>query len=325
VLFDEGLPASHLPVCDHYAGEEHRMHKSMALQAEMGQDCGHALFDVTLDCEDGAAAGGEADHAALIAELLNSSANVFKRVGVRLHPVAHPAFALELQALLPKAADSLAYLMLPKLRSAYDVNLAAQLIDRFSGGRSIPLHGLIETHAGLAQVQAIAAHPRIESLSFGLMDFVSAHRGAIPLNATTARGQFEHPLVTRAKLEISAACHTHGKAPSHCVITEYKDHRAVEHAASMAARQYGYTRMWSIHPDQIRIIIDAFAPVTAEVDLAAEVLLAAHAVHWAPVAHHGVLHDRATYRYHWHVLERARRTGQEMPAEAISAFFKEIP
>lgn len=324
VLFDAGLPPSSLPVCDHYAGVEPRMRKSLELQREMGQASGQALFDVTLDCEDGAPTGGEAEHAALIAELITSSANAYQRVGVRLHPVSHPAFAQELQALLPKAANALAYLMLPKLRSVQDLELAVQQIDQFSGGAHIAVHGLIETHTGLAQVQALAAHPRIESLSFGLMDFVSAHRGAIPLDATTASGQFSHPLVTRAKLEISAACHTQGKTPSHCVVTEFKDHRALEKAAVLAARQYGYTRMWSIHPGQIRIIVDAFAPVTAEVDLAAEVLLQAYANSWAPIALRGVLHDRASYRYHWHVLERARRTGQDMPVEAIAAFFEDI-
>ena len=54
---------------------------------------------------------------------------------------------------------------------------------------------------------AVAGDPRVQSLSFGLMDFVSAHQGAIPASAMSAQGQFEHPLVRRAKLEISAACH----------------------------------------------------------------------------------------------------------------------
>ena len=73
----------------------------------------------------------------------------------------------------------------------------------------------------------LAAHPRIESLSFGMMDFVSAHRGAIPASAMSATGQFEHPLVLRAKLEISAACHAFAKTPSHCVVTEFKDTAAL--------------------------------------------------------------------------------------------------
>jgi hypothetical protein len=73
----------------------------------------------------------------------------------------------------------------------------------------------------------------------------------------------------------------------------------------MACRRLGYTRMWSIHPAQIRPIVDAFAPTVAEVDLAIEIISAAQAAHWAPIRHHDTLHDRASYRYFWQVLERA--------------------
>ena len=48
-----------LPVCDHYSGVEARMRKSLQLQAEMTAEFGACVFDVTLDCEDGAPVGGE--------------------------------------------------------------------------------------------------------------------------------------------------------------------------------------------------------------------------------------------------------------------------
>jgi citrate lyase beta subunit len=74
------------------------------------------------------------------------------------------------------------------------------------------------------------------------------------------QGQFSHPLVVRAKLEIASACHAHGKVPSHCVVTEFSDAPAMQAAARRAGREFGYTRMWSIHPAQIRPILEAFAP-----------------------------------------------------------------
>jgi hypothetical protein len=189
----------------------------------------------------------------------------------------------------------------------------------------IPLHALVETHGALREVQALAAHPRIESLSFGLMDFVSAHRGAIPLSAMSAAGQFDHPLVARAKLEIAAACHAQGKTPSHCVVTEFKDLQALEASVQTAKDLLGYTRMWSIHPGQVRTIVEAFAPTAAETEQAGEILLAAQAAQGAPIRHQDTLHDRASYRYFWHVLERAHRTasggGTTLPAEVRQAFF----
>jgi citrate lyase subunit beta/citryl-CoA lyase len=318
-LFDADEPAAPtLPVCDHYSGVEARMRKSLELQGELGP-----VFDVTLDAEDGAPVGGEVEHAQLIAELIGGADNRFGRVGARLLPVGHPRFEAVLHAVL-KGTRAPAYLMLPKPRGVADVARAAAALDA-AGGGAVPLHALVETHGALAEVRAIAAHPRIESVSFGLMDFVSAHRGAIPASAMGVKGQFEHPLVVRAKLEIAAACHAHAKVPSHCVVTEFKHERALMDAATVACRQFGYTRMWSIHPNQIRPIVDAFTPSVAEVDQAVEIILAAQAAQWAPIRHHDTLHDRASYRYFWQILERAHRTsyahGPQLPAEVRAAFF----
>lgn len=324
-LFDPDEPAgSALPVCDHYCGVELRMRKSLELQAELGP-----VFDVTLDGEDGAPVGGEIEHAQLIAELVNGAGNRFGRVGARVLPVGHARFEAMVDVIVGRAGGRLAYLMLPKPRSLADLQRAVAVIEdaerRAGLARPVPLHALVETHGALRQVAALAAHPRIESLSFGLMDFVSAHRGAIPQSAMSAEGQFEHPLVLRAKLEIAAACHAFGKVPSHCVVTEFKDTRALQKAAERAGRWLGYTRMWSVHPSQIRPIVDAFSPTIAEVDQAIEIISAAQAAGWAPIRHHDVLHDRASYRYFWQVIERAHRTafhgGPQLPAEVELAWF----
>ncbi len=319
-LFDAGDSPALLPVCDHYAGVEARMRKSLELQGELGP-----VFDVTLDCEDGAPIGGEVEHAHRVAELVMSGLNHHGRVGARVHPVDHPAFMQELDTLIGRAGERLAYLMVPKPRDLADVTRACDEIDHFirvhGAGRQVPVHVLIETHGALHEADRIAAHPRVESLSFGLMDFVSAHRGAIPAAAMSARGQFSHPLVLRAKLEIAAACHAHAKTPSHCVVTEFGDRSGVAEAAGKACREFGYTRMWSIHPNQIRPIVEAFAPTAAEVDQAIDIIMAAQAADWAPTRHRDTLHDRASYRYFWQVLERAQRTGQPLPAQVREAFF----
>jgi len=244
-------------------------------------------------------------------------------VGARVHAVDHPSFASDVAIIVGGAAASLSYLMLPKVESVDDVEQALETIDDVAGSTVVPLHVLIESPAAVQQAFAIAAHPRVESLSFGLMDFVSAHGGAIPASAMGLRArqdhdtldQFHHPLVRRAKLEITSACHAHGKVPSHCVVTELRDTAAVERAARYAATALGFTRMWSIHPDQIRPILRGFAPLASEVDRAARIVQSASQADWAPIAVDGTLHDRASYRYFWQVLERAHQTGQAIPAE----------
>jgi citrate lyase subunit beta/citryl-CoA lyase len=303
-----------LPVCDHYSGVEARMRKSLALQSEMTAEFGACVFDVTLDCEDGAPVGGEAEHAALVTELA-LGAQPTARVGVRVHPVDHAAFEADVATITARAGHRLSHLMVPKVESIDDVARAVAALDA-AGARELPLHVLIESPLAVHHAFSIAAHPRVQSLSFGLMDFVSAHAGAIPADGMGARGQFSHPLVVRAKLEIASAAHAHGKVPSHCVVTEFSDVDAMRHAALRASREFGYTRMWSIHPAQIRPILEAFAPDEAQIEVAVKIIDAAIREEWAPVSIDGVLHDRASYRHFWQVLERAHATGRELPAGA---------
>ena len=292
------------------------MQKSLALQAELMQRYGTCVFDVTLDCEDGAPVGGEVEHRELVLAQLHAAAPAIAqgaRVGTRVHPVDHPAFADDVATLVSRGGALFSHIMVPKVDTAQDIEKAVAAIDA-AGGQHLPVQCLIESPLGVHNVHDIAAHARVQSISFGLMDFVSSHGGAIPASAMGVQGQFEHPLVVRAKLEIASACHAHGKVPSHSVVTEFKDKEALRAAATRAAREFGFTRMWSIHPDQIDVVIDVFAPSSADVEHAVEVIEAAVAADWAPVQVRGRLEDRASYRYFWQVLERAHHTGVALPA-----------
>ena len=122
----------------------------------------------------------------------------------------------------------------------------------------------------------------------------------------------------RAKLEIAAACHAHGKVASHNVTTDIRDSATVANDAQRAASEFGYTRMWSIHPDQIKPIIKAFTPRLSEVNEASNVLADAIKAGWGPISQNGRLHDRASYRYYWTVLQRARLAGLALPDAAIA-------
>ncbi len=323
VLLGAQAASLQLPVCDHYSGVEARMRKSLQLQADMLQEFGACVFDVTLDCEDGAPVGGEAEHAALVTELAlaATAANTQARVAVRVHPVDHPSFEADMAVIAAQAGSRLSHIMVPKVETVADVERAQAALLQSEAG-ALPLHVLIESPAAVHRAFDIAAHPRVQSLSFGLMDFVSAHGGAIPAEGMGIEGQFTHPLVLRAKLDIASACHAHGKVPSHCVVTEFKNTEAMRMAAKKAACELGYTRMWSIHPDQIRPILEAMSPSEAQIDQASAIVLAAQAAAWAPISHAGQLHDRASYRFFWQLLERAHQTGCALPPE-IRLFFSD--
>ena len=318
VLLGAQAAVLELPVCDHYSGVEVRMRKSLQLQAEMTQEFGTCVFDVTLDCEDGAPVGGETEHAALVTELALKAAPQ-ARVAVRVHPVDHPSFEADMAAIAGQAGHRLTHIMVPKVESVADVERAEKALLQ-AGAKDLPLHVLVESAAAVHRAFEIAAHQRVQSISFGLMDFVSAHGGAIPAEAMSSSGQFAHPLVVRAKLDIASACHAHGKVPSHCVVTEFSNTDAMRFAAERAARELGYTRMWSIHPAQIRPILEAMAPKAADIELASEIVLAAQRADWAPISHNGQLHDRASYRFFWQVLQRAHLTGRHLPSD-VQAYF----
>jgi citrate lyase subunit beta/citryl-CoA lyase len=238
-----------------------------------------------------------------------------------VHPVDHPSFFNDVNLIVGSAHRQLRHVMIPKVECIADVDTAAEALKQ-AGALTLPLHVLIESPAAVHRAFDIASHPRVQSLSFGLMDFVSAHGGAIPASGMGVEGQFTHPLVLRAKLEIASACHAHGKVPSHCVVTEFSDLEAIKLAALKASRDLGYTRMWSIHPSQIRPVVEAFAPSAHEIEQAAELIETACRADWAPVSFGGQLHDRASYRFFWQVLERAHQTGRDLP-ESVQSYFGE--
>jgi len=283
------------------------------------------VFDITCDCEDGAQAGAEAEHARMVVELVNGAENHFGRVGARIHDITHAHWQRDLEILVGGAGRRLAFVTIPKVRSAADAATQIAELRRVEAAcnldRALPVHVLIETHGALREAWEIAALDGVESLDFGLMDFVSGHHGAIPAAAMKSPGQFEHPLVARAKCAIAAAALGHGVVPSHNVTTELHDTQVVYADARRAREQFGFLRMWSIHPNQVQPIVDAMRPDFDEVDVASGILLAAQAAGWGPIRHDGRLHDRASYRYYWELLQRARNTGMELPGETRQRFF----
>jgi len=311
------------PPCVHYAGNVKHVAAAMALQAERGP-----AFDIAADCEDGAPSGRELQHARAMAAAIASDANRYDRIGARLHGTSHAVWRAELEILVGEAGDRLAFLTLPKAECAADVGRfldALALEDARRGlGREIPVSVLIETHGAVRDAWAIAALPGVVSLDFGTLDFVSAHHGAIPMSAMESPGQFDHPLVRRAKCETAAAALAHARIPAHGITRAIGDPQAVFDDAQRARREFGFLRMWSIHPAQIDPILRAMQPAAGEVEDAAGVLAAAQAADWAPLALGGRMHDRASYRYCWNVIQQARATGAALPA-AAAAFLMPSP
>lgn len=320
VLFEGERQFPIIPTCEHFAGTEERITKALELQERL-----NGIFDITMDCEDGAPTGAEREHAEMVVRMQNSAGNTRNMSGVRIHDYTHEHWKHDVDIIVGGAAEKIAYITVPKTVRATEL---AEMIDyirtataKAGSKREIPIHALVETHGALRQVWEIAELPNVQVLDFGMMDFVSAHNGAIPAFAMRSPHQFDHALLKRAKAEMVAAALANGVVPAHNVTLELKDVEFIHNDARRAREEFGFLRQWSIYPAQIEPITRAMAPSLHEVEEAEAILLKAYEADWGPIQHEGNLHDRATYRYYWQTLQRARVQGGQLGDEVVARFF----
>ncbi|HBF13783.1 MAG TPA: CoA ester lyase [Deltaproteobacteria bacterium] len=319
-LFAGEKPFPIIPTCEHFAGSEKLITKAMELQNTKG-----GVFDITMDCEDGAPTGKEKEHAEMIVGMAKGPLNKHKMAGARVHDYTHSHWKKDVDILVGGAGNELAYITIPKPTAVSQVKEMISYIQETATKnnvkREIPIHVLIETHGALKDVFEIAALPWMQVLDFGLMDFVSGHHGAIPDSCMRSPGQFEHALIARAKGNMCAAALAYGIVPAHNVTLDLKDFEKTKADATRARNEFGFLRMWSIYPTQIDAIVGAMLPDYSQIETGCNILLAAQEAAWGPIQYAGELHDRATYRYYWELVQIAKVSGQKLPETAQKAFF----
>lgn len=319
-LFAGEKPFPVIATCEHFAGNEKMIMKAFSFQDEKGP-----VFDITQDCEDGAPTGQEKEHAEMIVRLTNSEHNKHNMAGARIHDYTSKYWKQDVDILVPGCGERLAYITIPKPTAYEQVKEMIEYIQAVAKKaglrREIPIHVLIETHGALRDVEKIATLPWLQVIDFGLMDFISGHHGAIALSNMKSPGQFDHKLLARAKSNCVAAALANGVVPAHNVTLDLKNFEQTRSDASRARNEFGFLRMWSIYPTQIDAIVEAMKPDLSEVQKGVAVLLAAQDAAWGPIQHDGELHDRATYRGFWTIVQRGRLTGIDIGAEATKRWF----
>jgi citrate lyase subunit beta/citryl-CoA lyase len=245
--------------------------------------------------------------------------------GARIHDYTSKFWKQDVDILVAGAGERLAYITIPKPTTYEQVKEMVEYIQAAAKKaglkREIPIHVLIETHGALRDVEKIATLPWLQVIDFGLMDFISGHHGAIALSNMKSPGQFDHKLLARAKGNCVAAALANGVVPAHNVTLDLKNFEQTKADASRARNEFGFLRMWSIYPTQIDAIVEAMKPDLSEVKKGVAVLIAAQDAAWGPIQHEGELHDRATYRGFWTIVQRARLTGIDIGAEATKRWF----
>jgi citrate lyase subunit beta / citryl-CoA lyase len=149
---------------------------------------------------------------------------------------------------------------LPKVTSPADVDLALELLGTPAPP---PVHCLLESASGVEQAAEIAAHPAVATLAIGEADLATE---------LGLRGEDAYTWI-RSRVVVAAAA-AGLPAPAMAVYTDLADPDGL--AASCArGRALGMFGRTALHPRQLPVIVNAFAPGDTEVSRAREVLVAA--------------------------------------------------
>lgn len=226
-----------------------------------------------------------------------------RTVAVRINRVRGPHAVPDLVALVPRVADRISCLVVPKVSSVGEVAFIDHLLTGLEAAgevsRPLGLELQIEDPAGLESVgQIAAASPRTEALIFGPGDFAAA-MGMPQLTIGQDTAGYPGDIWHYALFRIAVAAKAHGLQAIDGPCSDIADLALLERS-SLKSSQLGYDGKWVIHPSQLATVNRAFTP-DAEQILRAEQILAA-------------LDDRGG----------ASRMGEEMVDEAHGRMAREV-
>ena len=246
--------------------------------------------EVFMDLEDSVAPLAKEEARANVVEALKAGDWAGKTVVVRVNGVYTKWCAHDVLHIVESAGRYLDCVMIPKVEYASDVTFVDNLlrmIEETTGlEKRIGLEVQIETATGITNIDAIAtASDRTETLIFGPAD-MSASLGLPTVTAGLPMpgypGDHWHFILSR----ILVAARNAGLQAIDGPYLLIKDLDGFRDMATRA-RALGYDGKWALHPGQIDVLNEVFAPTQEEYDKA-EAILEAYA-HAADVEHRGAV------------------------------------
>ena len=200
-------------------------------------------------------------------------------VSVRVNGLDTPWCYRDVVHVVEEGGDVLDTVLIPKVGRPSDVEFVATLLDQIETARGfepgrIGIHVLVETAAGMANVEAIAAArpDRLEAMVFGVADYAASVRARTTsiggLNPDYPGDQW-HFGISR----MVAACRAHALRPIDGPFGDLEDTEGYR-AAALRAAALGCEGKWAIHPSQIAHANEVFTPSPAEVERAERILQA---------------------------------------------------
>jgi citrate lyase subunit beta/citryl-CoA lyase len=217
------------------------------------------------------------------------------------------------------ARESLDVIIVPKARSARDVwwfdVLLTQLEAKLGLKKRIGLEVLIEEAEGLLNAGEIArASDRLEAIIFGAGDLSASMHARVDGNFDPL-GEYPGDFWHFARVQILAAARGAGIDAIDAPYPAYKDPDGYRRAAGHASL-LGFDGKWAIHPGQVPIANEVFAPTDAEVAEAEESIAdyrQSEADGVGAIGRDGKLVDAAHMRLAANVLYKAGLVESESP------------
>jgi citrate lyase subunit beta/citryl-CoA lyase len=272
---------------------------------------------VFLDLEDAVAPDLKNDATRMqIAAALTGQSWVASTRCVRINGVGTQWCLDDITFLVANAGQALDCLVIPKVESAAEVHFISLLLDQLERkhgvDHAIGLEIQIESPRGLVEIERIAAaSPRVETLIFGPGDYAAA--AGIPQLTVGALepdypGDRWHYVLARI-VTTARAFGLQAIDGPYAAIRDGEGFREV----ARRSRLLGYDGKWALHPDQIAICNEIYAPTQAEFDRAEEIL-AAYSVATeqdgvGAAMFQGEMIDEASRKMAISVAERGRAAG----------------
>lgn len=239
----------------------------------------------------------------------------------RINGVRTPWCFGDLVDVVSGAGRALDVIIVPKVTGPRDVWFVDDLLGQLESKLGLPPGGiglelLIEESEALARVEEIAGcSPRVEALILGVGD-LSASQGMRGGHVGAPDGDPDVPAYPGdvwhyARNRVITAARANGLHPIDGPYAGIGDPEGYRASAGLAAT-LGAVGKWCIHPGQIGIANEVFAPTRSELDRAIAVVSAVREAEergLGAAVHEGSMIDAASLRIFEAVIERARQCG----------------
>lgn len=266
---------------------------------------------VFLDLEDSVAPTEKKTARTLITQALTTHDWGTKTRAVRINGV-HTKWAYgDLIDVVSTAGHVLDVVIIPKVKAPRDVWFVETLLDELEADlgldHRIGIEVLIEETEALARVEEIAAcSTRLEALILGVGD-LSASQGIRIGHIGEAADHYPGDMWHYARNRMIVAARANGLDAIDGPYANFRDSDGYRREAGWAAT-LGCVGKWAIHPSQITLANDVFAPTAEEVSLAQRAVDAvrdAEAAGAGAASLGGMMIDAATARVFQTTLDRA--------------------